>query len=248
MRNDIANCSPNIYNNKIGEFNVTEIITKDTLLDVEKYKKYSPLFQGPRIALAYALSFAAISCVLVHTALYEGKDLIRRIRFKRRDMEEDDVHMRAMRNYSEVPEWWFQVLLAVTFTASMVSVVAWPTFLPWWGFIVTLLLPLLFTLPIGIVQARSSQQIGLNVITEFVAGYLWPGRPVANILVKIYGYMTMSKGLDFVADLKMGMYMRIPPRAMFRFQIIGSFASNFTALGILHIYTTHENSYHHFHY
>ena len=95
-----------------------------------------------------------------------------------------------------------------------------------------MLIPIIFIIPIGIIEARTSSQIGLNVITEFVAGYLWPGKPVANTLVKIYGYMAMAKGLLFVGDLKFGRYMKIPPRAMFRFQILGSFISNFAALGI----------------
>ena len=211
-------------------FNVTRIITKDTTFDQEAYKNYSPLLQGPRIALTYALSFASISCVLVHAALNDGVDMIKRLRFGR-DKSQDDVHMREMRKYPEVPEWWYQVLLVILLAMSLANVVAWPTFLPWWGFILTMLIPVIFTLPIGIIEARTSQQIGLNVITEFVAGYLWPGKPIANTLVKIYGYMTMLRGLAFVADLKLGVYMKIPPRAMFRFQILGTVIANLTALG-----------------
>lgn len=219
-----------IFNNKGEKFDYMSVLTPDSTLDVEKYKNYSPLLQGPRIALCYALSFASISCVLVNAALFDGKWMLQRLR--KRGNSEDDVHMRLMRKYKEVPEWWYQVLLAFMFAVSLASVVAWPTFLPWWGFIITMLIPIIFIIPIGIIQARTSSQIGLNVITEFVAGYLWPGKPVANTLVKIYGYMAMNKGLLFVSDLKFGHYMKIPPRAMFRFQILGSVISNFAALGI----------------
>lgn len=156
--------------------------------------------------------------------------LLSRMRL-RRDMDEDDPNMQAMRNYPETPEWWYQVLFGTLFVLSIVLCVVWPTYLPWWGFIITMLIPIIFILPIGVIQARTNQQIGLNVITEFVAGYIWPGKPIANTLVKIFGYMAMSKGLLFVSDLKMGVYMKVPPRAMFRFQVIGSFVSNFTALG-----------------
>jgi OPT family oligopeptide transporter len=206
-----------------------EIMTPEGTLDVEKYRNYSPLFQGPRIALAYGLSFASISCVVVNTILYEGKNLVRRFRFGH-NADEDDIHMREMRKYKEVPETWYFALFGITFAISLGSVVGFPTHLPWWGFIITMMLPVIFTIPIGIIQARTSQQIGLNVITEFIAGYIWPGRPIANTLVKIYGYMGMCKGLCFVGDLKLGMYMKIPPRATFRFQIVGTMIANFTAL------------------
>lgn len=33
--------------------------------------------------------------------------------------------------------------------------------------------------------------LGLNVITEFVAGYWFPGKPLANMMIKTYGSMTM---------------------------------------------------------
>jgi OPT family oligopeptide transporter len=216
---------------------VTRIITPEATIDLEKYKNYSPLLQGPRIALAYALSFASISCVLVNAALYDGKELIRRFRSKQSHAE-DDVHMRAMRNYSEVPDWWYIVLFVLLFAASLAGVVAWPTFLPWWGFILTILLPIIFILPVGVIEARTSSQIGLNVITEFIAGYIWPGKPIANTLVKIYGYMAMSRGLLFASDLKLGIYMKIPPRAMFRFQIVGTVISNLTSLSFPHFIMT----------
>ena len=35
--------------------------------------------------------------------------------------------------------------------------------------------------------------VGLNVITEFAAGYLFPGRPLANMMIKTYGCMTISQ-------------------------------------------------------
>ena len=111
-----------IFDNKGEKFDYMSILTPDLTLDVEKYKKYSPLLQGPRIALCYALSFASISCVLVNAALFDGKWMLQRLR--KRGHSEDDVHMRLMRKYKEVPEWWYQVLLAFMFAVSLASVVA----------------------------------------------------------------------------------------------------------------------------
>jgi OPT family oligopeptide transporter len=227
---------PRVYTNTLQDFEPSNIMV-DGVLDVEAYKKYSPLFQGPRIALAYALSFASISCLLVHSALYDGMTILKGFRYR----SWEGIHLQKMRKYREAPEWWYQVLLAVVFVISMVGIVVYPTFLPWWGFVLTMLFPIIFTIPIGVIEARTSQQIGLNVITEFLAGYLWPGKPIANTLVKIYGYMSMVKALLFVRDLKLGVYMKIPPRATFRFQIIGSLVSCLSALGIL-IDHLHEGS------
>lgn len=64
-------------------------------------------------------------------------------------------------------------------------------FSAWWAFLLALGISLAFSLPIGIIQAITNTQIGLNVLTEFVFGYIQPGRPLALMIFKTYGYITM---------------------------------------------------------
>ena len=65
----------------------------------------------------------------------------------------------------------------------------------------------------------SMQQPGLNVVTELIIGYLYPGRPLANVAFKTYGYISMSQAIMFLQDFKLGHYMKIPPRSMFIVQV-----------------------------
>lgn len=65
-----------------------------------------------------------------------------------------------------------------------------------------------------------SQQPGLNIITELIIGYLYPGKPLANVVFKTYGYISMAQALTFLADFKLGHYMKIPPRSMFFAQVM----------------------------
>jgi OPT family oligopeptide transporter len=198
-------------------------------LDEVAYQSYSPLFLSTTFAFSYALSFGSLSSVLVHTALFHWNEIVDKFRATSQSKHNDDVHMRLYRKYPEVPDWWYLVIFTIMMILSIIVCEAWDTRLPWWGFLITQLLPFIFTLPIGMVQAITNVQIGLNVITEFVAGYMFPGRPLANMMIKCYGYMTMAQvfycgmeliqGLQFVADLKLGLYMKIPPRSLFRTQI-----------------------------
>ena len=41
------------------------------------------------------------------------------------------------------------------------------------------------TVPIGIIQAITSNQLGLNVITELIIGYMVPGNPIAMMQFKV---------------------------------------------------------------
>lgn len=63
------------------------------------------------------------------------------------------------------------------------------------------------------------QQPGLNVLTELIIGYIYPGRPLANVAFKTYGYISMTQAITFLADFKLGHYMKIPPKSMFLVQV-----------------------------
>lgn len=63
------------------------------------------------------------------------------------------------------------------------------------------------------------QTPGLNIITEYVIGYIYPGYPVANMCFKVYGYISMTQAITFLQDFKLGHYMKIPPTTMFIAQV-----------------------------
>jgi hypothetical protein len=63
------------------------------------------------------------------------------------------------------------------------------------------------------------QQPELNVITELIISYMYPGRLLANVTFKNYGYTSMSQAISFLSDFKLGHYMKIPPKSMFVVQV-----------------------------
>src|ERR1700736_5183077 len=77
-------------------------------------------------------------------------------------------------------------------------------------------------------------QIGLNVLTEFIAAYTMPGKPIANMTFKCYGYMAMYQGVAFAQDLKLGHYMHIPPVTMFFVQTIATIWGGLVNVGGLY--------------
>lgn len=89
-----------------------------------------------------------------------------------------------------------------------------------------------YMIPVGMIQAITNQQLGLNVITELVIGYALPGRPLAMMLFKTWGYITMAQGLQFTSDFKLGHYMKIPQRPMFFCQVVATVLAGTTQLGV----------------
>lgn len=82
------------------------------------------------------------------------------------------------------------------------------------------------------IQAITNQQVGLNVITELIIGYMLPGRPIAMMLFKTWGYITMTQALQFTSDFKLCHYMKVPPRAMFWGQVVASVFAGTAQLGV----------------
>ncbi|KAM0815583.1 hypothetical protein AB5N19_01382 [Seiridium cardinale] len=200
-----------------NSYNTSRILTSDYTFNQTAYEEYSPLMLGPAFSLSYGMSFATLISTIVHVALFYGKDIMSRARNAR--FEEADVHLKLMRKYKEAPEWWFFTVFIISFAFGMIASQVWETHLTWWAYILCVVIGAVFILPVGVIQAITNQQTGLNVITEMVVGYMTPGRPVAMMLFKSWGYMLAYNGLTYVSDLKIGHYMKIPPRTMFAAQL-----------------------------
>ncbi|KAF2007498.1 small oligopeptide transporter [Amniculicola lignicola CBS 123094] len=219
------------YDNTGVKFNVTRVTTPQLTLNEAAYKEYSPLFLSTTFSLSYDLSFAAISSVVVYTYLNYRHIIVGQ--FKNSKAEKPDIHMKLMEKYPEVPEWWYGGLFVIMLVLSFITVLAFPTEFTWWAFLISIIIAVTMTLPIGIIQAITNLQIGLNVFTEFVMGYMQPGKPLALMMFKTYGYITMSSALGFVGDLKFGHYMKIPPRTMFTAQVVATTISAFVQIAVL---------------
>ncbi|KAH0152259.1 small oligopeptide transporter, partial [Aureobasidium melanogenum] len=218
------------YDNSANQYNVSRILTPQITLDLKKYEEYSPLFLSTTFALCYGLSFAAISAVVVHTVLFHGKFILDRWRRSRDDMR--DIHQEMMDKYPKVPAWWYIVLLLICIGLSFATIYAYPTEMSWWALILAFIISFVWFLPIGFIQAITNVQLGLNVFTEFLIGYMQPGKPNAMMLFKTYGYITMTQGLAFTQDMKLGHYLKVPPKTMFMGQLVATIWSCIVQLAV----------------
>jgi hypothetical protein len=86
-------------------YNISRVLLPNDTFNKTAYNLHSPLYLSVTYAMTYLLAFALSTSVLVHTALYHGKSLMDGMEKIR--IERDDIHAKLMRNYPEVPEWWY---------------------------------------------------------------------------------------------------------------------------------------------
>ncbi|THG97283.1 hypothetical protein EW145_g7646 [Phellinidium pouzarii] len=218
------------YDNTGAAYNVTNILTPDATLDVDKYHSYSPLFLSTTFAISYGLSFAGITSTIVHAFLYFRKQIW--VQARRALHEQPDIHARLMSRYPQVPEWWYAIIFVSMFVFGVITIEVWPTQMPVWALVLALIIAFVYIIPIGMIQAITNQQVGLNVITELIIGYALPGRPIAMMMFKTWGYITMVQALNFTSDFKLGHYMKIPPRPMFWCQVVATVIAGTVQLGV----------------
>jgi OPT family small oligopeptide transporter len=190
-----------IYDNTGGPYNVSRVVNSQFTLNQSAYKDYSPLFISTTFAISYGLSFATIASLVTYTLIHHRKQIVGQ--FKSSRNEQPDIHMKLMLKYPEVSMIWYGALFLLTTALALFTSLYWPTGLTWWALIFAICFATVMSLPIGIIQAVTNQQLGLNVITEFIMGYMQPGKPLALMMFKTYGYITATQGLSFVSDLKL---------------------------------------------
>lgn len=145
----------------------------------------------------------------------------------------EDVHNRLMRGYEDVPMMWY-LLTGLGMLAIGIFVVEYfPVFLPWYGLLMAIGICAVLFIPIGIVMAITGQQNSIYLICQLICGMVFPGRPVANMVFVTYGYISSTQGLKFSSDLKLGHYMKIPPKILFKLQLSATIVSSLTQIGVL---------------
>lgn len=224
--------SKGLFTTSGQDYDISSIVNKNFQVDLPAYENSGPLHLSTQFAMSYGVGFATLSATLVHVFLFHGREIMEQAKsaFKEKKM---DIHTRLMAKYKQVPEWWFVCILIITVAATIFSCEYFNSQLQlrWWGVLFACGIAFFFTLPIGIITATTNQTPGLNIITEYVIGLIIPGQPVANICFKTYGYISMTQALTFLQDFKLGHYMKIPPKAMFMAQVVGTVIAALVYLG-----------------
>ena len=93
-------------------YNITRVLTPEQTFDQAAFEAYSPLYLPASFAITYLIAFALSSAMIVHTVLYHGKTVLHGLTQTR--IEKDDIHVKLMRAYPEVPDWWYLLTVETT--------------------------------------------------------------------------------------------------------------------------------------
>jgi len=180
-----------LFDNTQSPYVVRDILGENFTFDVEKYKAYSPLFLAPTFALNYGLSFAALTASVVHTILHRGKVLVRQ--YREASSQTEDIHFNMIKKYTPAPDWWYLALLVGSLAMGFGVVAGYDTQLPWWGFLVACVIAGIFVVPCCTIMGMTNIMLSLNVISPFIGGHLFPGKPIGVMIFKVYSTIVLGQ-------------------------------------------------------
>jgi OPT family small oligopeptide transporter len=211
-------------------YNVSRLLTSDYKLNETAYLEYSPVYLTASFSMTYMLAYALTTSLIVYTALVHGKRILRTMR--RMQVEPDDVHLKLMMKYPEVADWWYLVALSVCVVLGIVTVEVFGTGLPVWGYLVSIALAFVYIIPTAIMFALTNLEPAINLIAELIPGYIFQGQPLAGMIFKTFAVQTLTEAMFFIRDMKLGHYMKIPPRSMFIAQMSACAIACFAQVGV----------------
>ncbi|KAF9242072.1 OPT oligopeptide transporter protein-domain-containing protein [Melanogaster broomeanus] len=179
-----------------------------------------PYLAGSNVWLNITSSLS-IGGLIAHCILFWTPE-VREAFAQARSRAQPDPHWKAMQKYKEAPYWWYICLLVLSFVAGLVVVLKGQTTLPWYSYIVALLIGSFIAPFSQLLYARIGSGIRTTQLMQMVAGAISPGRPVANLYFTMWSHDIVGQSIGLAGDLKIGQYIKIPPRAMFVTQVWGT--------------------------
>ncbi|KAL1411400.1 hypothetical protein Q8F55_002356 [Vanrija albida] len=231
-------------------YNVSRILDDRGVFVEEAYQQYSEPYMAAGNITIYFWFFAAYSSTVCYVLLYHRREIAHGFRSLWRDIKkafrswrsktsaeeaaevEDaddlgaDIHLRLMRRYKEVPEWWYLTCLVLSVAFGISGLAGFPTGVSPGIVFYGLLLAAIFLVPLGIIGAVTGNAITLNVLAQFIGGSIVEGNAISLNYFKTYGYITTAHALNFANDLKVGHYTKIPPRHTFAAQMVATLVSS----------------------
>lgn len=161
---------------------------------------------------------------LTHLDTYRFWDntLNERRRAEQATSKDCDPHYRLiLRNYADAPSWWYGLILVASIVVGLVCLYVLDSTLPWWGFFIGLGLSTFMILFFGAQMAITGFQFNQQPVSQMLAGYMFPGRPLANMYFTTFGFNAVQQGQYLLKDLKLAQYVHLSPKCAFTVQVLG---------------------------
>ncbi|KAK9377580.1 OPT oligopeptide transporter protein-domain-containing protein [Lipomyces chichibuensis] len=225
----------NVYDRFGKDYNISKVLV-DGKFNEELYRAYSPPYISAGQLMYQSASYAVYTFGFVYVFLTEwrtAKEALMGFYKSLKNRKESNYERYKdpisvmMREYKEVPDWWFLIILAISVIVGCLAMKYYPTTTEPWVIVVATLVAVGLIIPFMVLYSSTGFFLSMNNLSTILGGYMVPGNGIAPIFTRIFGYSLVQQGETFVGDQKLAHYAKIAPRAVFRAQVIASIVQIF---------------------
>ncbi|KAI3604772.1 oligopeptide transporter [Moniliophthora roreri] len=201
------------------EYDQLAILNDKLEVDYEKLERVGlPWYAASQLLFKISRTMY-IGAAITHFIIWHGPTMWAILKDR---TECTDPHYLKMKVYKEVNHWIYIGLFVVCACIGIGTSYAASSGLPWWALIVALIFAWVFVPVIGTLNATVGYAPSVEIMIQMIGGAVVPGKPVANMYFSAYGYNPVIQSYKLMQDLKIGQYTKLPPRATFAMQMIGT--------------------------
>ncbi|KAH9986323.1 OPT oligopeptide transporter protein-domain-containing protein [Russula compacta] len=134
-----------------------------------------------------------------------------------------DPHYREMCKYPDAQNHLYAVMLVSLLVVVPTILHGAGSTLTWWGFYIAVILAAISLLFHGALSAMTGITFIVQPFVQMIGGFLFPGKPMANMFFVLYSYNSVNQGELLLRNLKIAQYTKLPPRGAFIAQLLGTF-------------------------
>lgn len=135
---------------------------------------------------------------------------------------EDCEHYIAMRSYKTIPLLWYGIIVITAIICGVIFCARGNTTLKFSSYLVGIIIGTFLAPIVGLLRSRAGGNCYVGPVAKLMIGAaLQPGYPLANSYFSMSCAAVMSQCLVLASHLKMGAYLRVPPRVVFVAIILG---------------------------
>jgi OPT family small oligopeptide transporter len=238
--------SNRLYDNEGKVYDIRQILDDKNYFDNDRYQQYLPPYFSAANLVLYGANFALYPFAILYHFIVEWTSIKSSFisiwhaikdsfKFKKEQHDlrnNEDPHCEMMAHYEEVPDWWFMMIILSSTLLAVCSVIFYPVETPVWGIFFTIAINFVFLIPLTSIASVTGFSFGLNVLVELIVGYAIPNSGLALITLKAFGYNIDSQASNYITDQKLAHYAKVPPKLIFKCQILSTLISVFMALFI----------------
>ncbi|KIY43831.1 OPT superfamily oligopeptide transporter [Fistulina hepatica ATCC 64428] len=194
------------------EYDQLLILNDDYTLNTTKLAEQGlPWFTATQTVtkIGTSLSFGA---TITHILIWNWRQIWESIKHSK---VSHSAHYEKMKAFKEVPFWWYLTLFVMSIAMGLATNYTGDSELSWWAFFIAVAFATFFLPIISFLYAVLCYVPNTEDIARMLCAAMVPGNPRANMYFTLYAYNSTEQGRSMTRDLKMGQYVKLPPRVTF---------------------------------